>query len=113
MNRILFCTYDPILRKVLYGPLRDDGYLVEVAEHPAEAVQRSFMDRYAAVILDSDGIGLDARDASQIIKKHSPGVRVFVIGGRSAFPDDYCLEKPVDIGLLRNLLRGALALRQS
>lgn len=113
MDRILFCSYDPMLRKVLYGPLRDDGFVVEVAEHPAEAVQRAFGSRYSAVILDSDGIGLDVRDAAEIIRKHSPGVHVFLVGQGGNLPDTYSLDKPVDIGLLRNLLRSALACGQS
>jgi len=102
-----------MLRKVLYGPLRDDGYVVEVAEHPAEAVQRAFGSLYSAVILDSDGIGLDARDAVEIIRKQSPGALVFLIGGGKSSPDSYSLEKPVDIGLLRDLLRDALSCRRS
>jgi DNA-binding NtrC family response regulator len=109
MNRVLFCTFDPMLRKALYGVLRDDGYVVEMTEHPAEAVQRVFETRYAAVILDSDGIGLDVRDAAEIIRKHSPGAHVFFIGRGGSFSEGFSLEKPVDIGLLRNLLRGVLA----
>jgi DNA-binding response OmpR family regulator len=105
MKSILLCTYDPLLLKGLYGPLMDDGYSVEAIDHPAEAVKRTLRKRYGAVILDSDGIGLDARDAALIIKNISPGIHILTIGQGDSIGGSYVFEKPVDIEKLRSFLR--------
>lgn len=112
MERLLFCTHDPMLRKGLYGPLMDDGHQVEWIEHPADAVrlvlQGRWRTRYRAVVLDSDGIGLDARDAAGIIRRLSPGIHVFIIGQADPLGESFTLDKPVDVDRLRNLLRSVL-----
>jgi DNA-binding NtrC family response regulator len=104
MNRVLLCTHDPMLLKVLYGPLRDDGYAVEVTDHPAEAVRCVLNDRYSAVMLDSDGIGLNAQDAAVIIQAISPDIHILIIG-QSEAGGGYAFERPVAIDRLRDLLR--------
>jgi DNA-binding response OmpR family regulator len=104
MNRVLLCTYDPMLLKGLYGPLMDDGYSVDVTEHPAEAVRRVMNGGYVAVMLDSDGIGLNAQDAAVIIQEISPDIHILIIG-QSDRAGGYVFERPVAIDRLRKLLR--------
>jgi DNA-binding NtrC family response regulator len=93
-----------MLLKVLYGPLRDDGYAVEVTDHPADAVRCVLNDRYSAVMLDSDGIGLNAQDAAVIIQAISPDIHILIIG-QSEAGGGYAFERPVAIDRLRDLLR--------
>jgi len=83
MDKIVLCSHNPLLAKNLYGILRDEGYTVAVADHPAFAVQLCLNMQYALVIFDSEFFGLSVDDAIQIIKKISPATRVLVLGDRS------------------------------
>jgi hypothetical protein len=52
-------------------------------------------------------MGLDARDAACILKKISCGTEIVIIGHRPLFaPEDHFLAKPVDLGRVRDILRG-------
>ncbi len=77
---IILCASNPILRKSIYGVLRDAGHTVEAVEYPAAAVQKVITGKYDAVIIDSDPFGLSAEDASRIIKTVAPGLPVLFAG---------------------------------
>ena len=105
MKKLVLCTFDPLLKKSLYGPLRDDGYSLDVIDHPSDAVRLVLEDRYKAVILDSDGIGLNSIDAAAVIKNVAPGIHVITIGQQGTPHADFFLSRPVDISMLRDFLR--------
>jgi len=102
---LLLCTYDPIFLKSLYGMLREEGFGVEVVEHTSIAVQRAFHKDYAAVILDSESIGISAGDAAEIIRIASRDAAVIIAGRARPSGSALSVEKPVDLEEFRALLR--------
>lgn len=97
MNDILLCSHNPILIKTLYGLLRDKGYTVETADHPALAVQMVMNWDYTAIIIDSEPFGLSADDATQIIKSVSPDIPVIVVGHARDAANAMNIKLPVDL----------------
>jgi DNA-binding NtrC family response regulator len=96
MKDIILCSSNPILVKSLYCVLREEGFNVEIAEHPSLAVQRVLFGKYDFVIIDSEPFGLSAEDAVEIIKAVSPGTPTVVVGcGMGA--DVPSVETPVDL----------------
>lgn len=81
MKDIILCSSNPILIKSLYGVLRDEGYNVEIVEHPALAVRKVLFGRYDFVIADSEPFGLSVEDAAQIIKSVAPDMPILFVGG--------------------------------
>ncbi len=104
MDEIIFCSHNPILVKNLYGILRDEGYNVAIADHPAFAVQLCMNKRYALVIFDPDSFGLSVEDAIQIIRNISPGTRVFVLGDARDSVGIEGTRIPVDLEEFRQAL---------
>jgi DNA-binding response OmpR family regulator len=96
MKKILLCSANPILIKSLYGVLRDEGYEVDIVEHPALAVQQVLVDGYGMMIVDSEPFGLSAEDAVQIIKLTKPDLPVLYVGSgaHGAAP---AVDPPVDL----------------
>jgi DNA-binding response OmpR family regulator len=90
MASILLCSSNPILVKSLYGVLRDEGYIVEIVEHPSLAVRKVLMGRYDFVIVDADPFGLPAEDAAQIIRSVAAEMPIIVLddGRRGRQPLD-------------------------
>lgn len=80
MKKIILCSSNPILVKSLYGILRDEGFHVERAEHPALAVQMIMQSSYDFLIIDSEPFGLSAEDAVTIIKEIRPELHVLFVG---------------------------------
>lgn len=109
MEELLLCTYDPIFLKSLYGMLREEGFGVDVVEHTSIAVQKTFHKEYAAVILDSESIGLAAEDAAEIIRVASRDAAVIITGGAKLSGSALSVEKPVDLEEFRALLRSLCA----
>lgn len=105
MNKILLCTHDPILVKSLYGVLRDKGYGVEIADHPAFAVQMVLKGDYRALIIDSGPFGLSAAEAVQIIKSLLPEMPVVVLGQAALAYDTLSVKKPFDLEELQRTIR--------
>jgi|GEM_PF-1499978 len=97
MENLLLCSHNPILVKSLYGPLRDEGYSVEVVDHPALAVQMTLRWNYAAIIIDSESFGLSAGEAIQIIRAVSPDIPVVVIGDTGHSMEALSIGNPVDL----------------
>lgn len=81
MKNIILCSSNTILVKSLYGILRDEGFLVETAEHPSLAVQMTMKRAYDFLIIDSEPFGLSAEDAVTIIKKIRSDLEVLFVGG--------------------------------
>lgn len=95
MKDIILCSSNPILIKSLYGPLRDEGYRVDIIEHPARAVQMVMRSRYDFVIVDSEPFGLSAEDAVLIIKAVAPDLPILFVGGDQ--DDSPTVETPLDL----------------
>lgn len=97
MKNIILCSSNPILIKSLYGILRDEGYEVEIIEHPAFAVQKVMNARYHFVIIDSEPFGLSAEDAAEIIKSIAPGMPILFVGGDTEKELAPSVETPIDL----------------
>ncbi len=94
---ILLCTNNRILIKSLYGMLRDEGFGVDIAEHPSTAVQMALEGGYAAVIMDSEPFGLSVEDAIRIIKTILPKIIVIFVGYDQMDTDVLSVEAPIDL----------------
>ena len=94
-KRILLCSSNPMLVKNLYGILRDEGYGVETAEHPAFAVQMVMDHSFDLVIMDAEPFGLSAEDAIQIIRAMLPGLHVLSLDADSN--DSAGIPSPLDL----------------
>lgn len=105
VTKILLCSDNQILIRSLYGMLRDEGYVVDVAEHPSVAVQMSFAGDYSAVIMDSEPFGLSVEDAVRIIKTVLPGIIAIIVGTDTAGPDVLSLEAPIDLEQFKRTIR--------
>ena len=77
MLQILICTYDSMLIKGLENPLRDAGFSVTVTDHAASAIRKVMEKLFAAVVLDSQVVGLSVDEALPIIRHVSPGHKGF------------------------------------
>lgn len=100
------CTHNPLLIKGLYGILRDEGYDVEITDHPAHAVRLIMENRFLGVILDSKAFGLPAEDAVQIIKTIAPEIRIILLGYPELETDTMSVKVPSDLDVLRKLVHG-------
>lgn len=104
MKGILLCSHNPLLIKSLYGVLRDSGYVVETADHPARAVQMFLKGAYDSVLFDLEPFGLSAQEAAQIIKTISPEVPVMVTGNDVSVVGALSVKTPVDLQELKDLI---------
>jgi DNA-binding NtrC family response regulator len=104
MKDIILCSSNPILIKSLYGVLRDEGYNVEIVEHPSLAVQKVLSRRYAFIIVDSEPFGLSAEDAAQIIKTVSPNMPIVVMGSGRVGVHAPSVQTPVDLEEFRRTI---------
>jgi DNA-binding response OmpR family regulator len=80
MKNIILCSSNPLLIKSLYGILRDEGYAVELCEHPSNAVQLIMQKHYDLIIVDSEPFGLSTEDAVTIMRKIAPAMPVLKVG---------------------------------
>jgi len=96
MKKILLCSSNPLLVKSLYGLLRDDGYDVDIVEHPSLAVQRILVGGYDMMVVDSEPFGLSAEDAVQIIRSTMPELPVLYVGS-GEHSTALAVDAPVDL----------------
>jgi DNA-binding response OmpR family regulator len=82
MKNIILCSSNPLLIKNVYGFLRDEGYTVDIVEHPALAVKKVLWGAYDLVIVDSEPFGMSADEAAQVIRSVAPGMPVVIMGER-------------------------------
>ncbi len=94
---MLLCTHNPLLIKDFYGILRDEGFDVAIADHPARAVQMVLEREYASVIIDSESFGLSAEEAVQIIRRTLPGIPIVVVWLKQHIPDVLNVRMPIDL----------------
>ncbi len=97
MKNIILCSSNPILIKSLYSMLRDDGYTVEIIEHPAQAVQMVMHRHYNFVIIDSEPFGLSAGDAAKIIKSVAPLMPILFAGDDHIESHAQSVPTPIDL----------------
>ncbi len=109
MNKILLCTHNPISIKNIYGILRDEGFGVETADHPALAVRMVLEQNYSAVIIDSQPFGLPVGDATRIIKTVSPETTVILVGCNDVDEDGLGISVPMDLSELKNLIHNFMS----
>jgi len=105
MKKIILCSSNPLLIKILYGMLRDEGYTVEEAEHPALAVQKVLSGTYDFMIVDAEPFGLSAEDAARIIKTIAPEMPILCVGGGAS--SDYLpmIKLPEDLDVIKEMLQ--------
>ena len=82
MKNIILCSSNPLLIKNVYGFLRDEGYTIDIVEHPALAVKKVLWGAYDLVIVDSEPFGMSADEAAQVIRSVAPGMPVVIMGER-------------------------------
>ncbi len=97
MDSILLCSHNPILVKSLYGILRDEGYAVETAEHPAQAVQMVLAHPFSSVIFDPEPFGLSVDDAVKIIRQVAPEILVIFVGHDNPGAEALSIEAPINL----------------
>ena len=85
--------------------LRDEGYSVDTADHPALAVQMVIKKAFNALIIDSEPFGLSVDDAVRIIRTLSPEIAVLFIGDDSGTVDGLSIEAPVDLAEFRQTIQ--------
>lgn len=104
MNEILLCSHNPILIKSLYGLLRDDGYEVDIAEHPALAIQRVLSKDFEALVIDSEPFGLSAEEAIQIVRSVLPDLPVISVGPSKSDSSAFSMKMPVDLEEFKQII---------
>jgi DNA-binding NtrC family response regulator len=97
MKNIILCSSNPILIKSLYGMLRDDGYNVEIIEHPVHAVQMVMCRHYRFVIVDTEPFGLSAGDAAKIINAVAPLMPILFVGADRLDIPVHAMTTPIDL----------------
>jgi DNA-binding response OmpR family regulator len=105
MCTILLCCHDPILMKNIYGILRDEGYAVDIAEHPTMAIQSILTKKYSVVIFDSEPFGLTAEQAVRIIRSLSPYPPVLLLGATEFPVEAEGLPLPLNLEEFRQTVR--------
>ncbi len=113
MQSLLLCSYDPIFLRNLISLLRQEGYIVDVADYPARAVQMSFVKHYDAVFMDSDSIGLSAAEAAMVIGDTSSGTPVVIAGGSPPSCSAITIRKPLDLMEVKRVLGDIRELKKS
>ena len=109
VKSILLCSSNPMLVKNLYGTLRDEGYSVEVVEHPSLAVQKVLQGTYDLTIIDAEPFGLPAADAARIVAAIAPGMRILCLGGEDG-PDHLpTLRVPADLDAIKEMIHHVAA----
>ena len=93
------------MTKSLYSILRDDGYSVEVADHPSDAVQMVFKKEYNAMIIDPEPFGLSVDDAIKIIKTILPDILVIVLGYDKLGTEALSIDAPIDLEEFKKVVR--------
>lgn len=101
----MLCSCDPLFLKSLYGVLRQEGYEVDMTEHPADAVRMSFVKDYSAVIMDSGDVGFSAYEAAAAIRSISGRMSVIIAGGTGPSSDSIPVRKPLDLEEVKLVLR--------
>ncbi len=106
---ILLCSQDQLFVKSIYGPLRDCGYIVDITEHPSEAVRCVMSKRYLSVILDSRDFGISVVDAVDIMKSIQPDIRAIFVGLKKSDFDLETFDSLEAVDYLKDLFKGLMS----
>jgi len=109
VSNVLLCTHNPILIKNFYGILRDDGFNVEIADHPALAVQMVSEGKYVAVIIDSESLGLSAEETVRIMRSISPDMPIVVAGNDNYAGGVLSVKTPVDLEEFKEVIHALIS----
>ena len=109
MKRILLCSSNPLLVKSLYATLRDEGYAVELVEHPSSAVQKVLQGSFDLTLIDAEPFGLPAADAARILGTIAPGMPILCLGGEDGNLSSQLLSVPADLGAIKELIHHVAA----
>jgi len=104
MKNIILCSSNPLLIKNVYGVLRDEGYTVDIVEHPALAVKKVMWGAYDLVIVDSEPFGMSAQEAAQVIRSVAPGMPVVIMGGEWEKDHAEGMSAPLDLEELKRTI---------
>ena len=104
MKNILLCSSNPLLTKNIYCVLRDEGYAVEVVEHPAFAVKMVLWGNYDFVIVDAEPFGMSAGDAAKAIQSVSPGIQVMFTADAQECGGAFGPELPFDLESIKRTI---------
>jgi DNA-binding response OmpR family regulator len=104
MKKVIFCASNPLLIKSLYGMLRDEGFAVEVVEHPSVAVQRVLAGTYDIMIVDAEPFGLSAEDAARIVMSIAPEMPILCVGGGAAGESLSLIRLPADLDAIKEMI---------
>jgi hypothetical protein len=108
-NEVLLCTHNPILIKNFYGMLRDEGFHVIIADHPALAVRMIFHGKYIVAIIDSESFGLSAEETVQIIRSISPDMPIIVAGNNTYTGGVLSVKTPVDLEEFKDVIHALMS----
>jgi DNA-binding response OmpR family regulator len=109
MKEILLCSSSPLLVKNLYGTLRDEGYSVEIVEHPSLAVQKVLQGTYDLTIIDAEPFGLPAADAVRILGAIAPGMPILCLGGEDGSDQLQTFRVPADLDAIKEMIHRVAA----
>lgn len=109
MKNVLLCSSDLLLVKNLYGMLRENGYAVDIVEHPALAVQKVMEAAYNVLIIDTEPFGLSSEDAVQIITTLKPDLLVFCLGSGCTHGSVRLIDSPLDIEAFQRTMQSLAA----
>lgn len=103
MGKTLLCSHDPLLIKSFYGLFREEGFIVDLVDHPSFAIKRVMEGDIELFIMDAATFGLSVKETIEIIRNVAPDLPCIVVGndqnGASPAIERYDLER------LRSLLR--------
>ncbi len=83
--------------KSIYGILIDEGCNVDIADHPALAVQMVLNKHYTVIIIDSEPFGLSGNEAIEIIRNVYPEIPVISVGYPGNYIDAMSINAPLDL----------------
>jgi len=85
------------LIKNVYGFLRDEGFTIDIVEHPALAVKKVLWGSYDLAIVDAEPFGMSAGEAAQVIRSVAPGMPVVIMGGEGEKDPAARIGAPLDL----------------
>jgi hypothetical protein len=112
MDHVLLCSHNPILIKNLFGILVNEGYGVEIADHPSVAVRMVLENAYPVIFIDSEPFGLPVDDAVQIIRSVRPET-VIVLVNQKAGSGTLSVRGPVDLEDFKQLMHDIRRVKNS
>lgn len=121
--KILVADDDPIIRKLLFEVLTDDGHQVTVTENGFEALKEAQKQPFELIFLDVHMPIMNGLETLISVRNQFPGMAVAMM---DSYPDQLvrqaqregaltCIHKPFDLKEIREVIEGVrnLALKDS